>query len=255
MDLSSDVRSRIAQFLDAREGRTLRLLSSRTGIPHTTLWNISKGSVKPSFTHSLSLLTVITTTEDATSVLEHHFPDEAKKAARIYSLTRPSLGSDVYRDFLTGSLQNHIFSLASTRAGVTRERARELYGEAGVECLETLESHELVAASTDGRYRGTRKEFSNPNAADAIDSFRTRLLLTKKEHFGTHNALLGMLTESVTEEAQERIREILGTALRDVYGILSDPANSGPKTVFVGCVLNLLDETPVLAPFATEVTP
>lgn len=243
MDLATLLKERIARYLEAKEGRSLRMLAARTGLPQTTLWAISKGTARASFTQALSLLTTVAPPEEAGALLEEHFPDEAKRLARLHALTRKPVPSDTWRDFLTGPIENHIFTLASTRKGVTVERVRELYGEAGLESLRMLEEAEiLVRSSCAKRVHGAR-EFATP-ASEALASFRTRLSLMRKDHLGTPDALLGMLTESVSAEAQARIRAILGNALREVYGILSDPANDGDKVVFVGCALALLDDAP-----------
>jgi len=241
MDIQFILKELIAKYIGDREGRSVRSLALRSDIPQTTLWSLSKGTTKPNFAQAISVLTCVTTPEEAAKILEEHFPDEAKKAAKIYSLSRARISSEVYKDFLASPIANHIFLLASTRVGVAEDCARELYGRAGVECLHGMESAELLKKDSFGTYRCLESEVSQ-SPSDTLKCFRATLSLIKNEQFGTPNALLGFLTESVNEKTQLRVKAIFSKALRDAYDEISDPANNGDKSIFIGCAMGLLDD-------------
>jgi hypothetical protein len=78
---------------------------------------------------------------------------------------------------------------------------------------------------------------------------KTQMTFTKnfrnenKSLLGTNGALLATHTETVNEQALEKIKSILTEAYMQVNSIVLAKESLGEHPVFVGYVMNLLDST------------
>ena len=243
-DLTAELRKHIDAFLDKRKELSIRSVAVRCGGPNSTLWNIYHGKSLPNFGQAISVLNVVSNSEETQRILSEFFADEAKSAVKVYQLQSRNLAlsKELYRNHVKDPLTATIFALATTNTGITREKIKELYGQQGIQALDELIAEEIVSHDSEGKniFNGT---YSISNPEDLIDFVQTHIRNFDKSLLGTPGALLAEQTESVTFEAMKKIRKVLLTAYAEVEEIINDENQRGEFPVFVGYALHLLDKS------------
>lgn len=237
------LRAQIEKYLSDRPNQSLRSVALRSGIPYSTLWRIQQGNGTPDFNIAIAVINVVSPGAEAGNFLAAHFPEQAKITHEIYAQHRQGLASDLYREHLSRFIPNQVFSLAATRAGVTEDRVRHLYGEAGAQALDELLACEILTREADGRVKFPTGNFSISNSEDFISDFSLKIQALNRSLLGTNGAVLGTITETVNSKALEAIKAILVDAYKKINEIVLSRDSEGPLPVFAGVAMSLLDST------------
>ena len=131
---------------------------------------------------------------------------------------------------LTDQVSYFIYKLAANRKGTSRAQVLDMYGKMGMERLEKLISLNYIKEDK-GELHATKKDFSL-DVEIAASHLPEMTKFYKPQLVSEGNNLFYTLSETLTEEGIQKIKEIQKEAVKRVYDIMRSPFYEGDIPYF-----------------------
>lgn len=214
-------------------------LSKRLGIPSSTFDRISKREVqRPSFNYALKIVQEVCGEERVQDFIKKFYPDMYKDFESVYPGNKdvPFIAPEAEIYFQDSSTYE-IMILATSEAGLTREKTLVEFGKKGLATLERLIQS------------GVLKEVDNKIALegkinakqDTVHKLLQNLIQNNYdiEAFGNHRNWLSLQYESVRSDlVLPKVREICIEANQKIRQVMNDPDLKGDDIVWAGIVMD-----------------
>lgn len=241
-----DAGQSLAVLIEAWVGRSkhnnLYGLAAKTHISYSTVQRTAKRlNEKVSLNTALAILAVVSTDEEQGTYLKNYFPAFYKQHQKNHwsKMRKPEEDRDLRNlDELMAEpmgfmLAQHLLS----KAGITTDRVKELYGDLGLSFLNNLDEAKLLQFE-DGRWK-TDFDYVCPD----IEGSRKQIVSAARAfNADTYNLSCGMLntvSESVSLQGARAITDALQECLNLIRKIRDD--NPGKHTFVANLMMQLAD--------------
>lgn len=236
MGINTDIGSYVNAWFAQNQNRNKSLLAKLTKIPSTTLRRILQSETEPSFEHTMAIVGIVCTKEQAISIIQKYWPGEArflKEQAAKYEVS-----SNELQDFLVSSREHWaIILMASTDIGTTREDLIKRLGISAEEPLdEMLDSDILV--QRDGRIFATQRDFSIFNISIMMRQLSIAVEMFPRNNVGKFG-FAGFFSEGLNLEAAAKAVNIIKDCQLQLQA-LNAPENKGEVVIYAGMFINKL---------------
>ncbi|MDQ3230432.1 MAG: DUF4423 domain-containing protein [Pseudobdellovibrionaceae bacterium] len=232
--VGEDIQEFLGRWMEARPNRTLQVLADLTKISYNTLRRIHIGQVQPNLETTLAILNYTATPQEASEVINEHFPEAGRYYQRLLSKPATTFAPDLTSEFQDF---NCFITLALAFMGkANKESLKHFLGDAG-----------LIIADKLCR-NGALKWNDNQLVAAGDEKFCIR------EDADTVNAMLGHIVSilkargekpfasvtSVSKEDAEKLKKIITECVTECTAIIAK--SDGPEIVAISLVHTSLTE-------------
>lgn len=132
-----------------------------------------------------------------------------------------------------------IYKLASNRSGVTLREIQRLFGVAGIENAKYMLRRDLVYLEKD-RIFAKDPNYCLPNDM-IVEAFKHTLDFLSTDADRSRATVFANISESLSKESYDRVREIQRRAIREIFDIVRDPNSKGDIPTFVIAAVDVLE--------------
>ncbi len=244
-NLNQELQQLITHFLNSHTHLSLNALAERSNTSHTTLRRIMHPATKTEpAPHTILNLVSYIKKESRIAVLLNEvggaIGEHLKKHFSKFIFdqeTKHEMDQDLNL-VLQDPLYYFIYKLAANRRGTTQLEIYDLYGQLGI-----VKAQELVAKNIlvdeKGALHAIKKNFSlditlaKKHLGDLVNFYKPESLAEGKNLFYS-------LSESITQEAIEQIKQIEREAVKKIHQIMEAPASHGSIPYFAVVVSDTL---------------
>lgn len=244
MTVTEQLQGMVCNYLDSHPNISINGLAKRSGVAATTIRRLINQETKKSIApHTvLNLVSSITKEKRLGKLLTMFdgelgellkdnfsaFADEAVDASFDQKLN----------DVLNEPIAYFVYKLCSNRTGVAQEFIEEVFGKVGLQKAMALQDLELIEEN-EGVFKSTEKNFSldisiaAKHLPELVKYFKPDQIELKKNMFYS-------LSESVSEEGIQKIKEIQKEAVQKTYQVMQSPFYEGEIPYFTVQVCDTL---------------
>lgn len=232
-DLKELLKSSIQIIKKKKSNLSSNAIANKLDISSSTFNRIINGEVrKPELKHTFTIVSEAYNEKTAKEVTEHFYPELMANFDTIYKGNKevPFVDADAeqyFRDPATYELM----IMATSEAGITREKVKEEFGNKGIMVLEDLLQKEVLT-DVDGVI-GIK---GNINARQSTVHKLVENLISGNydiQAFGQKNNWLSLQYDSVNLEAVlPQIKEIMQIANSDIRAVLNNPSSKGKDVLW-----------------------
>lgn len=211
-------------------------LSKKSGVGASTIRRLMAGDIKGDpAPHTVLNLASSITKEKRLSVLIEMFEGPLGQVLKetfspYIELNLPhSLQKDINRE-LQDSIKYFIYKVAANRAGVQESWILDTFGKLGIDRLKELITHEFLIKEGEV-YHAKEKNFSL-DLATASHHLPQLVKFYKPHELDKGRNLFYTLSESLNEEAIQKIKDIERKAMKEIYQIMEDVDSFGDIPYF-----------------------
>ena len=227
------LRESIRLIKKARPHASTSSLAVSLDIPGSTLSRIENGGTRrPEFKHAMAVLTTAYGEEKGCAYAAQFYPELMENFEKIYSGNKevPFVDSDSEKYFQDPTTYE-LMIMATSDAGIDRERVKDEFGKKGITILEELLEQEVLTETN-----GTIALKGNINARQPTVHKLVQNLITHNYDlaaFGKKENWLSLQYESVDlDKAMPKVREILQSASAKIREVLNDPSYKGKDVLW-----------------------
>jgi hypothetical protein len=241
------LRSVLQQYLQKRPHLSVNGISKRCSVSEPTLRRIMSQKVKttPQITTLLDTLTFISQTSSVRAIVAMYpgpIADHLKEAMPYLDEFDQDYSNEINEE-LRDPVKYLIYKLALNHAGVSEDKVIELYGNHGLRLLNDMIEKGYIKKTPNQRCRAKVKTNSSSHQ-DFVRNFKAVadfIKPNKLRHRKPFNPYFVNMSDSLTPEAYEQIRRILGKTDKKLRKILADPNSKGHLPVFFLGAMDTLD--------------
>jgi len=233
--MATDLEELIEQYL-ALKNKSLNTLSQASGVSYSTVRRVAQGEAEPNLENTLQLLTKLTDNEGMATYLRKHYPVLGNHLAEIQKGLAIKNG-EVMQQALRDKTRYTIQLLASRAFGLTKGEVLDLLGQRAVSKLSELAAggvlrEELIEGA---HVYFAEEDYSFVEIPDILREHQLCQEYIREEYRGKGKQFVTMITEGVTEEAQQKIHVEIDGCLGRITAIAR--SNKGNVPVFAGVIM------------------
>ena len=243
MDLKAEISDILGAYLGGHKSRSVGRLAKKASLSENTLRRLLNKEVEPSFDTVLRLLGVVVSQKDFGRIVTKYYPQLKYAMKAIVSGEKDSSQSILTKErahLIYSRVAYHVFHLASTKNGTTREDIQRILGEQGLESLEQLLSHQLLNEEH-GQISNPSKEFYISCTEDALRMMQNSLEIFDTSLIGTDAAALSHQSESINIDGLRKLKELTYEYTTKISELKKDPQYEGDIPFYVTTALNVFD--------------
>lgn len=216
-------------------------IAKKLGIPNSTFDRISKCEVqRPSFNYALKIVQEVCGEDNIQSFIKKFYPKMYEDFSNVYPGNKdvPFVAPET-EIYFQDPTTYELMMMATTAAGLTREKTIEEFGKRGISILEKL--------LQDGILKEEDQKISLDGPVNAKQDTVHKLLqnLVKLSYdvdsFGDHMNWLSIQYESVNlEVVLPRLREILIKTNQEIRELMNAPESKGKDIAWAGLIMDSL---------------
>lgn len=216
-------------------------LSKRLGIPNSTFDRISKKEVqKPSFNYALKIVQEACEEESVQNFIKKYYPNMYDNFAKVYSGNEDvAFVSSDAESYFKDPTTYEIMLMSTTKAGLSKNLAKEEFGRKGLTILEKLVS-ENILSEKDGIVSVSGKINASQETVHKLYSNLVQMNYDL-DAFGSKNNWLSLQYESVNaQHVLPKLLEVYKKANGEIREIISSPDAKGNDIVWAGMAMDTL---------------
>lgn len=235
MSVTNELSHLICNYLDSHPNLSVNAIANYSGVAETTLRRIKNGELKgvPNNDNVLKLLFYVYKTKDLNDIIEKapkatsdHLKNEYHQ---IVSSDTPVAILD--KSIIENEIDYLLLVLASSTKGVLKEEVSRQFGELGHNYAKRLIGKEILKDLGD-RYQSLLDCFRLPDES-FIQNFKAMANYIKVDREErVHPNLYYNLSESLNEDAYQKVRSIQIQASREIIDIMNNSKNHGDIAMF-----------------------
>ncbi len=248
MTLSEQLQDIVEGYFDRYPNMSINGLAQKSGVGATTLRRIVNGSNKgePAPHVVLGLVSSISKEKSLPKLIGMFDGPIGELLGKTFA---PYIEKDMphemdndLNEVLTDQVAYFIYKLAANRKGTSRAQILDMYGKMGMDRLEKLISLNFIK-DNDGELHATKKDFSL-DVEIAAGHLPEMTKFYKPHLVSEGNNLFYTLSETLTEEGIQKIKEIQKEAVKRVYDIMRSPFYEGDIPYFTLQLCDTLSHEP-----------
>jgi len=240
-DLKEMLKASIQIIKKKKSNLSSNAIANKLDISTSTFGRIINGEVrKPDVKHTFTIISEAYNEVVAKKVTEHFYPEVMANFDTIYKGNKdvPFIDGDAeqyFRDPATYELM----LMATSEAGITRDKVKEEFGNKGIKVLEELLENEVLIDN-----EGVIGIKGNINARQATVQKLVENLIGGNYDiaaFGQKNNWLSLQYDSVNlETVLPQIKEIMQNANAEIRAVLNNPNSKGKDVLWAAMVCDSL---------------
>lgn len=247
-ELVKDVAKLIEEWLEWRNGASLKLLANATGLHYNTIRSYAQGEAEtaPSLETCMALLRIMLPKDRfgdrAQKWMLKHWPDmrefmfmNSQDSNGVEPLTEIALLETFTKpDFI-------LISLAGTHEGTSKEKAIDRLGrETAMDSISKLLNAGVLKKYGD-RYIVCKERFQILGSVRVLQQIAWLAEIFDHKLLDFRGSLYRLITAGLSWEAIEKIHKVVFDSTTVVEGIVNDPANRGPHIMGYGIISTFID--------------
>lgn len=225
-------------WLASHPKRSINALAKKVNLCEMTLRRIHQGETAPTLQTSLNLLPHIASPEQQKAYIEVRFPS-AFEQLRLNTQDSPRLLDNKTSEYLQDPTMMKIIALAFCNRGTSLKVIEDNFGLEGVRKTQSLVHSGVIHRNSDYISGKGSLIMSPQSTKNQGISFFTSFDLS---NLGKPQCVLSSHTESLSEPAVQRIKDILKRAIEEITDIRMNPENFGDNLICFTVGLNSLIE-------------
>lgn len=242
-DLSEFLGSCVGKIKKAYPRFSSLQLAKRLGIPNSTFDRISKKEVqRPSFNYALKIVQEVCGEDNVQVFIKKFYPKMYEDFANVYPGNKdvPFVAPEA-EAFFQDPATYELMMMATTAAGLTREKTLEEFGKRGIAVLEKLLQDGIL------KEEDNKISLEGPVNAkqETVHKFLQNLIKLSYDvdAFGDHRNWLSVQYESVNLDVViPRLREILIKTNQEIRELMNAPESKGDDVAWAGLVMDSLSK-------------
>lgn len=229
-------------------------LSDRSGVPYNTIRRISNGQVeKPTLETVLAVLRVVENRQGVVESVRQFYPDlgdlfsSTTQASETQMLTDNTIDS-----MMSDQINYRIFSLAGTRVGVARDKIQKMFGEDGLQKLDSMIEMGILVEDDSKRVHTVSREYFSVNIRSILQKIRHGVDIYDTSLIGTDGCFLSTHSESVNIQGLKALKKAAMDFYFSVAKIKNDERYSGSIPFYANVMLGLFDAEALGNPQASK---
>lgn len=245
-ELSKDLAKLIAEWIEWRNGASLKLLANATGLHYNTIRAYAQGESEkdPSLETCMALVRIM--------LPKDRFGDRGRQWILKHW---PEMGHFIVSQEVHGVVPLEeialietftksefvVLALAATQNGVSPEKAIDKIGrEPALDAIQKLSNAGIIIEKGD-RYYARLEKFQILGSERVLKQLIWLAEIYDHKLLDRRGSLYRLMTEGLSEEAIELIHKVLYDATTVVEGITNDPTMRGPHVMGYGIISTFID--------------
>lgn len=241
------LRAIIADYLKKRPHLSVNGISKKCSVSEPTLRRIMSKKVKttPQITTILDILTFVSHTSSVREIVKMYPGPVGDYLAEAmpYLEEFDQDYSNAINDEIKDPVKYLIYKLSLNHAGLSESKLIELYGNHGLQLLQDMVEKGFIQQTEEGVYRAKAKTFGGSHD-DFVRNFKAVADFIKPNKLRNRkplNPYFVNASDSLTPEAYDQIRKLLGKTDKKIRKILADENSKGTIPVFFIGAMDTLD--------------
>ncbi len=237
MTVCGQLKEMVNAYLEIHPNVSLNGIAKKSGVGATTIRRIMSDSIKnePAPHTILNLVSVLTKEKRLFAIIEKAQGPLKKVLEDTFGVyvteSMPHARVNELDNVLANPQLFIVYKLAANRVGTSREEILENFGSQGERHIQTLFEKDLICEK-DGKIHAIHKDFAlDPDVL--LRNIPELLKFYKSQEVDQGNNFLFSMSESLSGEAIQKIKEIQKEALKKIYNIVKSPYYEGDIPFFL----------------------